>query len=200
VISGFAADGIDPTCLYFPIATGGPDWLLVRATGGREVARRDVQAALDQIGPELADQINPLDEVHAAMIYPFRIAFWIAGFLGGLALLLTVSGIYGVLSYVVSQRIKEIGIRIALGAGRGAVMRMVVWQCVRLVAIGIAGGTGLALLVAPVFANEVDAVHPYDAMAYLGAILLVAAASLAASLRPAQQAVAVDPLTALRCD
>ena len=60
--------------------------------------------------------------------------------------------------------------------------------------------TGLALLVAPVFANNVEAVQPYDAMAYLGAILLIAAAALGASLRPAQRAVAVDPLTALRCD
>jgi hypothetical protein len=49
--------------------------------------------ALDQIGPEIVDQINPLDDLHAAMIYPFRIAFWVAGFLGALAMLLTVSGI-----------------------------------------------------------------------------------------------------------
>ena len=202
VISGYAAVGIDPSCLYFPTSAGagGPESLLVGVTGGKENGRRDIQMALDQIGPEIADQINPLDDVHAAMIYPFRIASWIAGFLGALAITLTVSGIYGVLSYLVSQRTKEIGIRMALGAGNGVVVRMVMSQCMRLVAIGAAVGAGLALLLAPLFANQVEAVQPYDATAYLGAILLIGAVALGASFRPAQRAVAVDPLSALRCD
>jgi hypothetical protein len=201
VITGFAAVGVDPTCLYFPTTAGtGAESLLVGVPGGKAAGHRDIQTALDQISPGLADQINPMDEVRTAMVYPFRIAFWIAGFLGGLAVLLTVSGIYGVLSYVVSQRTKEIGIRMALGAGSGAVVRMVVSQSMRLVAIGTVAGTGLALAVAPLFANQVEAVEPYDATAYCGAILLVAAAAAAASWRPARKAVAVDPLAALRCD
>jgi ABC-type antimicrobial peptide transport system permease subunit len=88
----------------------------------------------------------------------------------------------------------------ALGAGSGAVVRMVVSQCMHLVAIGAAVGSGLALIVAPLFANQVEAVRPYDATAYMGAILLIAAAALGASFRPARIAVEVDPLTALRCD
>ena len=104
------------------------------------------------------------------------------------------------LSYLVSQRTKEIGIRMALGAGSGAVVRMVVSQCMLLVTIGGAIGAALALLAAPLFANLVQAIQPYDLTAYLGAILLIAAASLDASLRPARRAVAVDPLSALRCD
>jgi ABC-type antimicrobial peptide transport system permease subunit len=172
----------------------------VSAARGKGAGRRDIQAALDELAPDLADQINPLDEIHETMVYPFRIAFWIAGFLGALAILLTISGIYGVLSYLVSQRTKEIGIRMALGAGSGAVVRMVVSQCMRLVTIGAAIGAALALLVAPVFANQMEAIQPYDLTAYLGAMLLIAAASLGASLRPAQRAVAVDPLSALRCD
>lgn len=133
-------------------------------------------------------------------IYPFRIAFWIAGFLGGLGVVFTLSGIYGVLSYLVGQRTKEIGIRIALGARGGAVVHLVVSQCVRLVAIGAAIGVSLALVVAPVFANRVEAIQPYDAVAYVGALLSVAVAAVAASFRPVQKAVAVDPVTALRCD
>jgi hypothetical protein len=202
VIGGYAAVGVYRSCLYFPTSAGAAarQSLLVGVNGGTEAGRRDIRRALDQIGPEIADQINPLDEGRATTIYPFRIAFWIAGFLGALAIVLTVSGIYGVLSYVVSQRTKEIGIRMALGAGRGVVVRMVLSQCMRLVAAGAVLGAGLALLVAPVFANEVEAVQPYDAIAYLEAILLIGAAALAASLRPAQTAVAVDPLSALRCD
>jgi ABC-type antimicrobial peptide transport system permease subunit len=120
--------------------------------------------------------------------------------LGALAILLTVFGIYGVLSYLVSQRTKEIGIRMALGASGGAVVRAVVSQCMFLVSIGGAVGVALALLVAPLFANQVEAIQPYDPAAYLGAMLLIAAASLGASLVPAQRAVAVDPISTLRCD
>jgi predicted permease len=200
VVSGYAAVDLDSSCLYFPTFAGARERLLVGAVRSGEAGRRDVQAALEQIEPGLADQVNPLDEIHAAMIYPFRVASWIAGFLGGLAILLTVSGIYGVLSYLVSQRTKEIGIRMALGAGRGAVVRMVARQCMLLVAIGGGIGAGLALLVAPLFANQVEAIQPYDLTAYAGAMALVAAASLGACLRPAQRAAAVDPLLALRCD
>ena len=186
--------------MYFPTTAAGRESLLVSVTGRKEVGRLAIQTALDRIGPDLAEQINPLDEIHTAMIYPFRIAFWIAGGLGAVAILLTISGIYGVLSYVVTQRTKEIGIRMALGAQSRTVVRMVVSQCLRLVLVGTATGAGLALLVAPVFANQVEAVQPYDLAAYLGAILVIGAAALAASLRPAQKAVAVDPLSALRCD
>jgi predicted permease len=201
VISGFAAVGVDASCLYFPTFAGAPrETLLVSAARSKSAGRRDIQAAFDQIAPGLVDQVNPLDEIHEMTIYPFRIAFWVAGFLGALAILLTVSGIYGVLSYLVSQRTKEIGIRMALGAGRGAVVRMVVSQCMRLVTIGGAIGAALALLVAPLFANQVEAIQPYDLTAYLGAMLLIAAAALGASLRPARRAAAVDPLSALRCD
>ena len=201
VISGYAAVGVDPSCLYFPTFAGAAQAsLLVGATSGKGAGHRDIQTALEKIAPDLADQINPLDEVHEAMIYPFRIASWIAGFLAGLAILLTISGIYGVLSYLVSQRIKEIGIRMALGAGSGSVVRMVVSQSVRLVTVGAAIGVALALAIAPVFASEVEAIQPYDITAYVGAILLIAAAALGASFRPAQRAVAVDPLSALRCD
>jgi ABC-type antimicrobial peptide transport system permease subunit len=111
-----------------------------------------------------------------------------------------VTGIYGVLSYVVSQRTKEIGIRMALGAGGAAMVRMVVSQCMRLVLAGIAVGAGMALALAPLFANQVEAIQPYDAMAYVGAAAVVAAAALAASWQPARRAVGVDPLAALRCD
>src|SRR5262249_16185899 len=156
---GFAAVGVDPTCLYFPtLGQSAADSLLVSAPRGRADGRLDIQAVLDEIAPNAADQINPLDEVHDAMIYPFRIAFWIAGFLGALAMLFTLSGIYGVLSYVVSQRAREIGIRVALGAGGAAIIRMVMSQSLRFVALGGAVGAALALLIAPLFANKVEAI------------------------------------------
>jgi predicted permease len=201
VVNGFAALGVDPTCLYFPTVAGtGLDSLLVATTRGNGAGSLDVQRALDDVAPDAADQINPLSEIHDTMIYPFRVAFWLTGFLSGLAALFTVSGIYGVLSHLISQRTKEIGIRMALGAGHGAIVRMVTAQSMLFVAVGSAIGALLALLVAPVFANRVEAIRPYDIGAYLGALLLVAASALAASFYPVRRAVAVDPVTALRCD
>ncbi len=86
-----------------------------------------------------------MDDVLAMQIYPFQVVFWIAAFLGGLALVMTVSRIYGVISYLVNQRRKELGIRVALGAAAGDVVRMVVRQSARLAFLGVAVGVGLAL-------------------------------------------------------
>jgi predicted permease len=205
VATSYGSTAVDASCLYFPTTIdhqpeGQALFASVTAPDGGGGGRRDLIAALEQIGPDLADQINALSDVHELMQFPFRIVFWVAGSLAFLSMVLTVSGIYGVLSFVVTQRVKEIGIRMALGAGRGAVIRMVVVQCMRLVGIGSGVGAGIALMIAPLFANLIEAVQPYDAVAYLSAGGLIAVAALAASMRPAQKAARVDPLISLRCD
>jgi predicted permease len=201
VISGMVAVGGPEACLYFPTNARAPhnDSILVRFRSDSS-ARKQLGAALDGIAPSLSDMINPMDEVLAVQIYPFRITFWLAGFLGGVGLLLTVSGIYGVMSYVVSQRTKEIGIRLAMGAGAWDVVRMVVRQSAWLAGVGAAIGVVLALMIAPIFAHELDAIRPYDWAPYAGTALVVVAAATAASFRPARRAVGIDPVRTLRCD
>ena len=113
---------------------------------------------------------------------------------------MTVSGIYGVMSYLVNQRTKEIGIRLALGAAPGNVVWMVVKQSARLAVVGVTVGAALALGIAPVFAHQIEAVHPYDAVAYGGAVLVVMVAAVVASFPPSRKAVRLDPVTALRYD
>ena len=129
-----------------------------------------------------------------------RVTSWVAAFLAGVALLLTVTGIYGVMSYVVSQRSKEIGIRVALGAGSAAILWMMLRQSGKLAMIGAGVGVGLALMVAPVFANQIGAIQPYEGGPYLVTIGVVFGAALAAAYAPSRRALRIDPLATLRCE
>jgi predicted permease len=203
-LSGYLATPTDrwQAMVYFPThrRAAHNDSILVRVGGTPAAARQRIAATLDGIAPSIYDMINPMEDVLALQIYPFQMTFWITAFLGGLALVMTVSGIYGVMSYLVNQRTKEIGIRLALGAAAGDVVWMVTKQSARLAFVGVAVGVAMALGIAPVFANQIEALHTYDAMAYAGAVLVVMAAAVAASLPPSRRAVRLDPVTALRCD
>jgi predicted permease len=194
--------GRDGAMIYFPNhrRAAHNDSVLVRIGGNPGAARQRIAAALDGIAPSIYDMINPMDDVLAVQVYPFQVTLWITAFLGGLALVMTVSGIYGVMSYLVNQRTKEIGIRLALGAAAGDVVWMVTKQSTRLAFIGVAVGVVLALAIAPVFAHEIEALQSYDAMAYVGGVLVVMVAAVAASIPPSRKAVRLDPVTALRCD
>lgn len=204
VLSGYLAISLtrEGAMVYFPTnpRAAHNDSLLLRLKGNPRVARERIEATLNEIAPSIYDLLNPMDDVLAMQIYPFQVVFWVSAFLGGLALLMTASGIYAVLSYLVSQRTKEIGIRVALGAATGDIVRMVVKQSVRLAFIGLAFGVTLALAIAPIFAHQIQAIQPYDVLAYGGAVLVVMIAAVAASFVPSRHAVRVDPATALRCD
>src|SRR5579871_5504604 len=105
--------------------------LMVRVRGDVETERRRLDAKLASLARDAVPDIHSLDQYLAVGIYPFRAASWIGFAVGGLALLLTVSGIYGVLSYSVTQRTKEFGIRVALGATTGTVIGLVLRQSLR---------------------------------------------------------------------
>jgi putative ABC transport system permease protein len=194
--------GEDNTCIYFTTGSRSQmnDSVLVRVSGPQAETRRRIELALSEIAPSVSDFLVPMDDVRALQVYPFQVTFWIAGFLAGVALLLTVTGIYGVMSYVVSQRTKEIGIRVALGAGTPAILWMVLRHSGKLAAIGAAIGGGMALAIAPVFANQLNAIQPYEALPYLGTMAVVFAAAVLASYTPARRAVRIDPVVTLRCD
>jgi ABC-type antimicrobial peptide transport system permease subunit len=168
--------------------------------GDAEVARRKLDAEIAQINPGAIDQIHRMDEFRAAGVYPFQAASWICACVGALALLLTLSGIYGVLSYLVTQRTKEIGIRVALGASTGSVTFLVLRQSMRLAAFGIAIGSVMALGVSRLFAAHLEGINMYDGVAYGGGVLLVIVASGAAAYFPSRRAARIDPTTTLRYD
>ena len=133
-----------------------------------------------------------------------QIAFWVSLILGGLALLLTVSGLLSVLSYLVEQRTREIGVRIALGASSQNVTRLMLAQTARPVMYGLVAGAGLAavlataLLASPAGALIGQIVHVTDPVAYAASLIVIIAACLVAAWIPATRAARVDPMRTLR--
>jgi predicted permease len=199
IISCSIPYGPDAPLVYFP-ATTGRLALLVKVNGNVENARLRLDKELSTLAGEDLEDIHTMDHLFALNIYPFRIGSWLGSLLGGLALLLTLSGIYGVLSYLVSQRTKEIGIRMALGASIGAVTRLVMMQSMRLAVVGIGLGTALALGVSRFLASHLVFVNTFDWLAYATGVFLVVAAALGAAYFPSRKAARIDPVTTLRYD
>jgi ABC-type antimicrobial peptide transport system permease subunit len=129
-----------------------------------------------------------------------RMMAMLSGFFGLLAALLVVIGLYGVLSYFISQRRNEIGIRIALGARRGQVIRLVMRDTASMLAIGVIFGTALALIAGRAATTMLFGLKPYDIATLAFAILLLAAIAVLASLLPAFKASRLNPVDALRCE
>jgi ABC-type antimicrobial peptide transport system permease subunit len=144
----------------------------------------------------------PLADMRAAQMYPLRAASWVGSLLGAIALLLSVSGLYGVLSYTLTQRTREIGIRMALGATASAVVRLVMSQSAKLAGIGVVLGlaAALALLIALNSVIHMSQVSVLDGAAFAIGVLTVLAAAAAAAYHPARRATQVDPSITLRGD
>jgi hypothetical protein len=200
IVSCSIGYGKDPALVYFPVTETGHNSLLVRVHGDVETVRRKLVMDLEAVIPGAIEEIHPMDQYFALGVYPLQVASWVGSALGGLALALTLSGIYGVLSYVITQRTKEIGIRMALGATTGTVTRLVLRQSGRLAVVGIGLGTVLALGVSRLFASHLVFVNTFDGLAYAAGVLLVAAACFAAAYLPSRRAARIDPVTTLRYD
>jgi ABC-type antimicrobial peptide transport system permease subunit len=132
--------------------------------------------------------------------YVRRSSAWLVGGFAGLALLLSVIGLYGVVAYSVGQRTREIGLRVAMGAPRAAVYRLVMGEAARVVAFGLVLGTLAAVGSARLIQALLFATNPWDAPTLAGVAMLLAAASLLASYIPARRAAAVNPIDALRVE
>lgn len=173
--------------------------LVVKTTGGTAIP--EIRSALRQLEPNLpVSQAMPLSQVTALGLIPQRIAGAVAGTLGIVGLLLAAIGIYGVTSYGVNRRVREIGIRVALGADRRTVVGLVVRQGLGLTLIGVALGLGAGAAAAQVIRSLLVGVSAFDPITFgAGAVLFVVVA-LAASVGPAQRATKVDPMVALRAE
>ena len=199
-VTGWLGTGLTRSVAYFPtyLEDAGVQ-IIARVRGDQTRARDRLDADVDAaLARSPLEEIHTFDDFLAVQRYPFKAFSMVSLAIGCIALLLTVAGIYGVLSYLVAQRTKEIGIRVALGANVGQVVGMVLAQTTRFAVLGVAAGTLLALGVSKVMGNVLWIVNTYDVLGYGGGMLVVFAAALVAAYAPARRAARVDPLTALR--
>jgi predicted lysophospholipase L1 biosynthesis ABC-type transport system permease subunit len=158
----------------------------------RLVLQRDPGAALHWI--------TTMDEALDAQTAAERFWALLAGAYGVSAFALSVLGLYGVLSYAVSSRTREIGLRMAIGAAPAVVRRMTVAQGLRPVLVGIVAGAGLGFLAGRVALSRLHGIAPFDLPSYAAAAALVLTTSVLAALLPAWRASRTDPMAALRQD
>jgi len=202
-----AAQPIQAQC-YFPLSQI-PDSALSLINHGTGAVVRTGEAplsAMDSIGHAVESVNNQIvvygtetmTDVISDSLAAKRFAMVLLGVFAALAMLLSSIGIYGVISYVVGQRTHEFGIRIALGAARGNVLRMVLQQAGRMVLLGVVIGLVAAFALTRLMASMLFGVSSHDPLTFLGVAVLLGAVALAACYIPARRATRVDPIIALR--
>jgi predicted permease len=163
-----------------------------------EQTARQVFLSVDNTQPIY--QVRPLEDYVAESQAARRFTLMLLGMFGGLALILAAVGIYGVISYAVSLRTRELGIRMALGAARNDVLGMVLRQGVTLLCTGLAIGFAASVLLTRFLASLLFQVRPVDLATSLAVTVLLAAVALLANYLPARKASKLDPIVALRCE
>ena len=158
-----------------------------------------LRAEISRLDPDLAIfDIHSMSERIDLSLSSRRTSMLLANTFGGIALFLASLGIYGVLAYLVAQRTREIGIRVALGSSRTGILRLVLREGFRLVIIGFLLGIIAAASLQKAIATEIYGIQPYDPLVLAGVMALLAAIALLACAVPARRAMRVDPIVALR--
>ena len=174
--------------------------LLARTSEDADAARSRIERALAAVDSGAVVEIHTLETSLALQVYPFRAMYWVAAGVGAIALVLTLIGVYGVMSYLVTQRRREFGIRLALGAPRRGLIALVLRQSLRLSAIGIVVGAVLAMGVSRVFASFIDMLNTFDPFGYAAGMATVLVACAVAAYVPSRRAADVNPIDTLRAD
>jgi predicted permease len=171
----------------------------VRTSGRPEAAISSVRSQVQSLDTNLAlTNVNTIEELIDQGLYAPRIGAALLSVFGALALLLAVVGVYGVLSYSVNQQTREIGIRMAMGAQTGRVLKLVVGQGMRLALAGLALGLVIALAAMRVLSTLLFGVSAHDPVIFVGVSIVLMAAAILACYIPARRAMKVDPMVALR--
>jgi putative ABC transport system permease protein len=175
--------------------------LVMKTQGDPQALANPVRQTIRELDPNLpVAAVRTMDEVVAATLSAPRFTGMLLGVFAALALALSAIGIYGVLSYVVSRRTREIGIRVAIGAGRGQVLRLVLGSGVGLALVGIAFGLAAAASLSRVMTTLLHDVRPGDPATYAAVAAALTLVAIVASLIPAWRATRVDPVKALKAE
>ena len=173
--------------------------LVVRANGDPAALVPAIRREIRAFDPDLpVVRMSTMEDLVGTSVAGRRFNALLLGLFGGVALVLSLIGTYGVISYGVAQRIQEIGIRAALGARAGDVLRLVVGRAMRLTVAGILIGLAGAFLLTGVLRELLYGVEPHDPATFATIALLLTGISLAASYIPTRRALRVDPIRALR--
>ena len=187
--------------MYLPVTQAGPvgTFLAIRSTLPAASIAPNVMRTLRALNPtQSATQLRPIQASVDRAVSPRRFFMLLVGAFAAFGLLLAALGVYGVISYSVTQRTQEIGIRMALGATASQVRRGILWQTMRLVSVGVVIGATASAVLSRLIAALLFETAPTDPAAFAGTVILLAGAALAAALIPARRASRVDPMKALR--
>jgi predicted permease len=196
----------DETFIYAPLyaapqsAGRSDEYILVHAEGDLRRAMAAVRGEAEAVDPNLSVRLRRVNDSLAYQMAPFEALAQVAGALGMLALLVAAVGLYGVMSFIVNQRTREIGVRVALGAQSADVIRLFLKHGMKLTGAGIVFGLLGAVAISRLLAVVLIDLSPFDPLAFGGVAVFLSIVSLAACYLPARWATKVDPLTALRCE
>jgi predicted permease len=194
-----------PRFLYIPVAQRrlplGQLTLAVKTAGNPARWMADVEREVRALGPDIlvTEAMTMQQQVDAALVQE-RLLSAVGGFFSILALVLSAVGLYGLLAHVVGQRTGEIGIRMALGADRGTVVRMILGRSLGLVVLGLAAGIPATLWAVRPLASLLYGLEPTDVSTLAAGAAVLLATALAASYIPARRASRIDPIAALRTE
>ncbi|MGH9676144.1 MAG: FtsX-like permease family protein, partial [Candidatus Acidiferrum sp.] len=192
--------GLDAAPTFDTYFIGGwTPYVVVRTASDPVAMASAVTEVVHRADPNLpVTHVRTMDGLLSDSVSPRRFSAVLIGIFAGLAMLLAAVGIYGVMSYTVSQRTQEIGVRMALGAQMGSVRRMILGQTLRLTLAGLGIGLAGAMVVARLLTSLLFGVRAYDPITFVGVAALLMSVAVAASYLPARRAMRVDPMVALR--
>lgn len=199
--NGFIGQPVQPMFYMSYEQMGRPSATLhVRTEGNPTVMTGQIRAEMKNLDPEIApiSVLKMTSAISSQGLFLPRVSAVLGGAFGLVALLLAVVGLYGVVSFLVGRRTQEIGVRIALGAQRGRILRMILGSGISLAGVGLALGAGGAFFMSPLMKGLLLDVNPRDPQVFLGIAAALIAATLVASWIPARRATRVDPMEALR--
>ena len=206
ILSRTKSEGLDAPYsphIYLPTyqGVGFAMSIYARTQGNAESLQESIRGAVQSVDPNLpVFDVHTMDNIVSESLASRRFALQLMGLFAATALVLAALGIYGVMAYFVSQRVREIGIRMAVGAGRADVLKLVVSRGMLLAVIGAAIGVVASLLATRLISGMLFGVSAYDPLTIVAFAAILTGAAMAANYFPARRAAKVDPMVALRYD